>query len=118
MSFGRASLLLFCFLSVALCQQRKTTAKKSSRLHVPKCPRFWRISQLACLVSGRRATIDYLTQKRIRRGSFHNVKALIEAILDYIDNNNQNPHVFVWTAPVDKIMNKIAKCKEALDALH
>ena len=56
MSFGRASLLLFCFLSVALCQQRKTTAKKSSRLHVPKCPRFWRISQLACLVSGRRAT--------------------------------------------------------------
>lgn len=60
----------------------------------------------------------HLTQKRIRRGSFRNVKALIEAILDYIDNNNQNPHVFVWTAPVDKIMNKIAKCKEALDALH
>jgi streptogramin lyase len=30
MSIGRASLLLFCFLSVALCQQRKTTAKKSS----------------------------------------------------------------------------------------
>src|SRR5713226_7186969 len=29
-SFGRSSLLLFCFLSVALCQQRKTTAKKSS----------------------------------------------------------------------------------------
>src|SRR5213594_1289068 len=51
----------------------------------------------------------HLTQKRIRRGSFHNVKTLIEAILDYIDNNNQNPHVFVWTAPVDKIMNKIAK---------
>jgi streptogramin lyase len=30
LSFGRASLLLFCCLSVALCQQRKTTAKKSS----------------------------------------------------------------------------------------
>jgi transposase len=59
-----------------------------------------------------------LTQKRIRRGSFQNVKALIEAILDYIDNNNQNPHVFSWTAPVDKIMSKIAKSKEALDALH
>ena len=29
-SFGRSSLLLFCFLSVAVCQQRKTTAKKSS----------------------------------------------------------------------------------------
>jgi transposase len=60
----------------------------------------------------------YLTQKRIRRGSFHNVPALIEAIFDYIDNNNQNPHVFVWTASVERIMTKIAKCKEALDALH
>jgi transposase len=60
----------------------------------------------------------YLTQKRIRRGSFHNVPSLIEAIFDYIDSNNQNPHVFVWTASVERIMGKIAKCKEALDALH
>jgi len=60
----------------------------------------------------------YLTQKRIRRGSFHNVPSLIEAIYDHIDNNNQNPHIFVWTASVERIMNKIAKCKEALDALH
>jgi transposase len=60
----------------------------------------------------------HLTQKRIRRGSFHNLPALIEAILDYIDNNNQNPHVFVWAASVEQITNKIAKCKEALDALH
>ena len=59
-----------------------------------------------------------LTQKRIRRGSFHNVPALIEAISDYIEATNQNPRVFVWTAPVEHIMNKIAKCKEALDALH
>ena len=60
----------------------------------------------------------YLTHKRIRRGTFHNVPALIEAIFDYIDSNNQNPHVFVWTASVDRIMTKIAKCKEASDALH
>jgi transposase len=59
-----------------------------------------------------------LTQKRIRRGSFHNVPALIEAIFDYIDNNNQNPHVFAWTAPIEQIMIKVTKCKEALDALH
>ncbi|MBI4444925.1 MAG: IS630 family transposase, partial [Acidobacteria bacterium] len=60
----------------------------------------------------------HLTQKRIRRGSFRNVPALIEAIFDYIDNNHQNPHIFVWTASVERIMNKFAKCKEALDALH
>lgn len=59
-----------------------------------------------------------LTQKRIRRGSFHNVPALIEAIYDYIDNNNQNPSIFVWTASIENIMKKIAKCKEALDAVH
>jgi len=59
-----------------------------------------------------------LTVKRIRRGSFRNVPALIGAIRDYIDNHNQNPRVFVWTAPVEQILAKIAKCKEALDALH
>ncbi len=59
-----------------------------------------------------------LTDKRIRRGSFQNVPALIAAIQNYIDNHNQNPHVFVWSAPVDRILAKVAKCKEALDALH
>jgi transposase/DNA-binding CsgD family transcriptional regulator len=59
-----------------------------------------------------------ITDKRIRRGSFHNVPALIEAITDYLQNHNQNPKVFVWSASVDRIMAKIDKCKEALDALH
>ena len=44
------------------------------------------------------------------------VPVLIEAIFDYIESNNQNPHIFVWTASVDRIMTKIAKCKEASDA--
>jgi len=60
----------------------------------------------------------HLTQKRIPRGSFHNVPGLVEAIYDYIDSNNQSPHIFVWTASAEHIMNKVAKCKEALDALH
>jgi transposase len=59
-----------------------------------------------------------LTEKRIRRGSFYNVRALIEAINDYLDNHNQNPRIFVWSAPVEHILAKIAKCKEALDAPH
>ncbi|MGH8688635.1 MAG: IS630 family transposase [Burkholderiales bacterium] len=58
------------------------------------------------------------TEKRLRRGSFQNVPALIEAITDYLANHNQNPKVFVWSAPVERIMATIAKCKEALDALH
>jgi transposase len=59
-----------------------------------------------------------LTDKRIRRGSFYNVRALIASIMEYLNNHNQNPHVFVWSAPAERIMAKIAKCKEALDAVH
>ena len=59
-----------------------------------------------------------LTDKRIRRGSFENLPALIRAINDYLENHNQNPKLFVWTASVEQLMAKIAKCKEALDALH
>jgi len=59
-----------------------------------------------------------LTQQRLRRSSFRNVKELIQAIGDYIGGHNQNPRVFVWSAPVEQILTKVAKCKEALDALH
>lgn len=59
-----------------------------------------------------------ITDKRIRRGVFRSVPELIAAIEDYMNNHNQNPRVFVWTASVESIMAKIAKCKEALDALH
>ena len=59
-----------------------------------------------------------LTVKRIRRGSFHSVKELIATIRQYIDHHNQNPQVFVWTASPDRILDKVAKCKEALGTLH
>ena len=59
-----------------------------------------------------------ITEKRLRRGSFHSVPALIAAINEYLDNHNQKPQAFVWSAPVERILSKIAKCKEALDSLH
>jgi transposase len=59
-----------------------------------------------------------ITDKRIRRGSFKSVPDLIAAIMQYLDNHNQNPRVFIWSASVDTIMNKIAKCKEVLETLH
>ena len=59
-----------------------------------------------------------ITDKRIRRGSFTSVRELIKAITQYVENHNQNPQVFVWSAPVEKTLAKIAKCKEALDAPH
>lgn len=59
-----------------------------------------------------------ITDKRIRRGTFKSVPDLIAAIKDYLENHNQNPRVFVWSAPAEKILTKIAICKEALETLH
>jgi len=59
-----------------------------------------------------------ITSKRIRRGSFKNVPELITTITNYIENHNQNPKVFIWSASVDKIMAKISKCKDLLETPH
>jgi transposase len=59
-----------------------------------------------------------LTDKQLRRGSFHNVPYLIKVIDAYIRNDNQNPKLFVWTASVQRIMAKIAKSKQVLETLH
>ena len=59
-----------------------------------------------------------ITDKRIRRGSFGSVPELIAAIEEYLDNHNQNPRIFTWTASAERILAKIAKCKEALGTLH
>lgn len=55
-----------------------------------------------------------ISRKRIRRGSFKNVKELITAIKQYIDSHNQNPKVFVWTASIESIMRKISNVKNCL----
>jgi hypothetical protein len=59
-----------------------------------------------------------LTDKRLGRGSFASVPALIAAIRVYLNNHNQNPQIFVWIAPVEHIQVMIAKCKEPYDVLH
>ena len=59
-----------------------------------------------------------ITDKRIRRGAFKSVPQLIQAILDFIEAHNADPKPFVWSAPVERILSKIAKCKEALGTLH
>jgi transposase len=59
-----------------------------------------------------------LTDKRIRRGSFCNVRELRAALEDYVHHHNLKPRVFTWTASAESILAKVTKCKEALDALH
>jgi transposase len=59
-----------------------------------------------------------ITDKRIRRGSFHSVADLEQAISEYMEHNNQQPKPFVWTASVAKILEKVGHCKVILETLH
>lgn len=59
-----------------------------------------------------------ITEKRIRRGSFHSVAELKQAIEEYLEHNNRQPKPFVWTASVAKILEKIGHCKVILETLH
>ena len=54
-----------------------------------------------------------ITDKRNRRGSFGSVPELITAIKEYLDNHNQNPRIFTWTASAERILAKVAKWRWA-----
>jgi len=59
-----------------------------------------------------------LTEKRIRRGVFHDVKELTTAIQAYIDKHNQDPKPFIWTAKASDILEKVKRARAALDNRH
>jgi transposase len=59
-----------------------------------------------------------LTGKRIRRGTFKNVRALTTAIREYIATYHENPRPFVWTAEPDDILRKVAKNRQLLVTAH
>jgi transposase len=59
-----------------------------------------------------------ITRKRIRRGTFTSVPALITAIREYLRIYNRNPKPFIWTAKPSTIMRKVQHCKEALETGH
>ena len=47
----------------------------------------------------------------MRRGSFANVEELQQAILEFLAAWNEDPKPFVWTATVQKIQEKLARCR-------
>jgi transposase len=58
------------------------------------------------------------TEERLRRGVFHSVAELEQAILDYVNYRHANPKPYHWTAAPDAILTKVAKAKSALGTLH
>ncbi len=56
-----------------------------------------------------------ITDKRIRRGTFHNTKQLQQAIMAYIDEHNADPETFTWTAKAETILEKVSRARATLN---
>jgi hypothetical protein len=52
-----------------------------------------------------------LSQKPLRRCVFRSVQELEQAIQDFLNAWNAQPTPFVWTASVEKILEKVASCR-------
>lgn len=59
-----------------------------------------------------------LSEKAVRRGAFRNVTELQQAIEEFMTAWNANPKPFVWSAGVEKILEKIAKCQRRLEEIQ
>ena len=60
----------------------------------------------------------HLTTQQIRRGDFLSVPDLIDAINAYVHHHNQRAQPFVWTAPAERILERVAKCRAISESLH
>ena len=56
-----------------------------------------------------------LSEKRLRRGEFRSVDELVEAIDAYIDQHNDNPKPYIWTAAASDILEKVKRARRTLD---
>jgi transposase len=59
-----------------------------------------------------------LTNQRLRRGVFRSILELHRAIDDYLTQHNADPKPFVWTKPIDTILDKVSHAKHTLESLQ
>jgi transposase len=59
-----------------------------------------------------------LSEKAVRRGAFHSVTDLEHAIEEFMQAWNANPDPFVWTATVESILEKLARCRRRLEQVQ
>ncbi len=74
--------------------------------------------QAAPVASGLTLLAEATAEPAIRRGVFHSVADLTEAIQEYLDAYNDEPKPFVWTASVNDILTKVGRGKAILATLH
>ncbi len=92
--------------------QRWLASKKRSRFHFHFTPTSssW-LNQVERL-------FGIITERMIRRGTFHNVAELETAIYKWLALWNADPKPFCWTATADVILEKVRRCKESTGTPH
>ena len=56
-----------------------------------------------------------LSENRLRRGAFRSVDELVTAIDAYLDQHNDNPKPYIWTAAASDILEKVKRARRTLD---
>ena len=59
-----------------------------------------------------------LSKQRLKRGVFRSVAELQTAIAQFIEETNQMPKPFVWTADPNKIIAAVRRGHQVLDSIH
>jgi len=85
---------------------------RNQRFHLHFTPTHasW-LNQVECWFS-------ILTEKQLKRGSYHSVRQLEEAIYEFIEAHNEDPAPFNWTKTADEILESLRRyCSDTLE-LH
>ena len=59
-----------------------------------------------------------LSKRRLKRGVFRSIVDLQVAINRFLDETNDNPKPFTWTADPDKIIAAVKRGHQVLDSIH
>ncbi len=59
-----------------------------------------------------------LTRRRLRRGVFRSVVDLQAAINRFVEETNNDPKPFVWTADPNRVIAAVARGKQTLESVH
>jgi transposase len=87
----------------------KRWLKRHPRFHIHFIPTS---SSWLNIVEGLFRNLD---EKRLKRGAFRSVPQLIDAIMGYIDNHNDDPKPIVWTKAAEEILEKVGRARARLD---
>ena len=105
--------VLDAFKRQIVVADRHRSSRRPAHTHAVETPGI-----LISWLAARTIVLGVDTRKRLRRGTFHSVPALIASIHRYVREHNKDSRPFFWAASASSISRKITRCKEALETLR